>query len=146
MEIITGINYSKGIERALNRCNLRYFDYVLELWNIIGHNISVHSCLVLGTVCHILDIEGRIFSCICADSFCELVWELRVQALNLDISVKPRSRDDLWACGLTFVLTCVLIISWLLSLKLRSCITIMGWDATGLMVLTQSHGDHSGTP
>lgn len=42
----------------------------------------MHSCRVLGTVYHILEFEGGIFNCICADSFCELIWELRVQALK----------------------------------------------------------------
>lgn len=60
--------------------------------------------MVKGIVCHILESEEEIFSCICTDSFCELAWELGMEALDLEVSIKHRPAHDIWACGLTFVL------------------------------------------
>lgn len=91
-------------EKAFKKGNLIHFDYVLELWNTTGCKILVHSCMVKGIVCHILESKEEIFSCICADFFCELAWELGVRTLHLEISIKHRSAHDIWACGLTFVL------------------------------------------
>lgn len=76
-------------EKLLNKGNLTHSDYVLALRNTTGYSVLVHSCMVLG-LSQILEFKGEIFNCIGTDSFCELVWELRVQSLILEVSVKHR--------------------------------------------------------